>query len=61
MLQAMKCLLGVHAYQLLGMIDKDKVFVCKQCGVRYTEFYTLRIDRIGFAKDSKRQDGTDKR
>jgi predicted nucleic-acid-binding Zn-ribbon protein len=47
MLRAVRCLLGIHEYKLLGMVDKDKVFACKRCGTRYTELYTLRINRLG--------------
>ncbi len=54
MLQAIKCFFGLHDYKLLGQIDKDKVFACRRCGVRHTELFTLRIDRIGFLVDRRR-------
>lgn len=60
MLQAVKCLLGIHDFKLLGMIDKDKVYACKRCGTRYTEHYTLHIDRIGYLKSPPKQNGSGK-
>jgi hypothetical protein len=54
MLQAIKCFFGLHDYKLLGLIDKDKVYACRQCGLRHTEFFTLRIDRIGFLEGRRR-------
>ena len=60
MLQAVKCLLGIHDFKLLGLIDKDKVYACKRCGTRYTELYTLRIDRMGYLKSPPEQDKSGK-
>ncbi len=50
MLQTIKCFFEKHTFQSLGKINQDEIFVCSRCGRRHTQFYTLKIDRLGLRR-----------
>lgn len=46
LISSLRCAIGRHQFNFVGLDFKDEVHVCRDCGKRHVKRHTLRINRL---------------